>query len=349
MEDNKQIYIGLNQDQSCIISVFENGFKIYNLSNSSVSTDGNNSIKEIFAHKFEGTIKHVEMLYKTNIYAIIGGGEKPIYSPNKLIIWDILTKKPPAELTYRKPVIGVKWKRDKLLVILSDIIYVYNLTNLKLICQVEIPVVEEENYKNTILLTPHPDKNLVILPSTIIGCVNICNINDSNFTPCHIPAHQSELSYITHNQDCNLIATSSIKGTIIRVFDIINNKLIHEFRRGIDTAKINNMSFDPQSKYLVVSSNKGTIHIYSLENANENTVSLFSSISGILPQYFSSKWSYKQIKIPKLSEIEFKIVVTNDIITILTYLGNVYTINIKDLYQDTVPITEDIYFANKKL
>jgi WD repeat-containing protein 45 len=327
------IHIGFNQDNSCFVCVYENGFKVFTLS----------PLKETFSHKFDGTIQHVEMLFKTNMYAIIGGGENPLESPNKLILWDVITKKKTTELSYRHPVIGVKWKRDKLIVSLPDMVYIYHLTSLRLFTQLEISNIYETSHDNLIVLHPESDKNILITPSTIIGCITVYPFDDKNNTPYHIPAHQSEISYIVMNQDATLVATSSIKGTLIRVFDLKNSKLVHEFRRGIDMARINNICFDPTSKYLIVSSNKGTIHIYSLETTQTNTKSFFSPISGVLPQYFSSEWSYKQVKLPKLNDVEFKICVDNEVIYIVTYLGGIYTINLKDLNQDTIPINENSF------
>ena len=68
------------------------------------------------------------------------------------------------------------------------------------------------------------------------------------------------------NNDGSLLASSSETGTLIRIWDTENGNKLQELRRGSDQADVYCLSFDPASKYLSCSSNKGTIHIFALRS-----------------------------------------------------------------------------------
>lgn len=48
------------------------------------------------------------MVDKTNIFALVGGGESPKWPPNKLIIWDDLKRKIIGEISFASYIKSVK-------------------------------------------------------------------------------------------------------------------------------------------------------------------------------------------------------------------------------------------------
>ena len=79
LNSNEQIlYTTFNQDSSCIAIGTEKGFKIFNTS----------PLKDNFGRKLDGGIGIIEMLNRSNILALVGGGLTPKFNPNKVIIWD---------------------------------------------------------------------------------------------------------------------------------------------------------------------------------------------------------------------------------------------------------------------
>lgn len=98
------------------------------------------------------------------------------------------------------------------------------------------------------------------------------------------------------SQDGSLLVTASSKGTLLRIYATGTGEMVEEVRRGADQAVITDISIDPENKYVCCASDKGTIHIFSIDHQSQmNKQSSWRSMKGVL-SYFGSNWSFSQLK-----------------------------------------------------
>lgn len=60
-----------------------------------------------------GSASQCEMLFRTNLLAIVAGGSRPKYPDNVLLIFDDHTKKFIMEITFASSIRAVRLRRDK--------------------------------------------------------------------------------------------------------------------------------------------------------------------------------------------------------------------------------------------
>ncbi|RHN48929.1 putative transcription factor WD40-like family [Medicago truncatula] len=232
------LQLSFNQDHACFAAATDNGFRIYNC----------DPFRELFRREFGGGgIAHVEMLFRCNILALVGGGSHPQYPPNKVMIWD---------------------------------------------------------------------------------------------------DHQDSIASFALTLDGQLIATASVKGTLIRIYDTDSGTLLQEVRRGANAAEIYSLAFSSTAQWLAVSSDKGTVHVFSLKvnssGVPENETSQGSSSSsdaaivpssssrsfikfkGVLPKYFNSEWSVARFHLHEGTQYTVAFGVQKNTVIILGMDGSFY-------------------------
>jgi WD40 repeat protein len=261
------------------------------------------------------------------------------------------------ELKFDSEILNVKIKTDKvILTTKNNNLYVIELPKLNF-----LNIFQIFKDSNGLFSISSADKILVLaFPYINDGFVKIKHYNKEINVP-NINAHDTPISYLTLNAEGNLLATSSERGTLIRIFNTLNGELIQELRRGAKTANIHFITFDLNNKFLACSSNSGTIHIFSIytsikylkengiikdksNNSNKkeetnikgekieipkNQKSFIGSIISVLKigiSYFESEWSFAQFRLPKIEE-EKAIISFNQFdnsINILTKSGILY-------------------------
>jgi len=269
-----------NQDYSCFTVGTDCGFRIFN----------SYPLRYCFRRDFPGGFGIVELLYRTNIVALVGGGKSPRYPPNKVIIWDDHQMRPTGELCFRTEVKGVRLKRQGIAVVLENKVYVYTLAELKLRDHIQTVA----NPKGLCAVCSEPDKWVLACPGKEKGCIKVQLYDEDRSV--QVQSHDSSIVCLELNSSGTLLASASDKGTVIKVFSTNDGSCLQELRRGIDRAEIYCVAFHPTDPWIAVSSDKGTIHIFSLE-PEKNPRSALKFMRAVFPDYFDSQWSFAQFRV----------------------------------------------------
>ncbi|KAL8800512.1 MAG: hypothetical protein Q9200_007223, partial [Gallowayella weberi] len=259
-------FVTFNQDHSHLAIGTTRGFRIY-------TTD---PFSKCFETK-QGDIALLEMLFSTSLVALI-------LSPRRLQITNTKRQSTICELTFPTTVLAVRLNRKRLAVVLEDQIYLYDISNMKLLHKIET----SPNPNAIVALSPSSDACYLAYPLPQKSPPSNLTSSHAPHTPPtsnHIPpttgdvlifdalkleainvaeAHRSPLSCITLNNTGTLLATASDKGTIIRVFAVPSAKKLYQFRRGSMPSRIYSMAFNATSTLLCVSSASDTVHIFKL-------------------------------------------------------------------------------------
>lgn len=269
-----------NQDHGCFTCATETGLKIYNVEPLTQ--------KLTLGQDVVGSIASAEMLFRSNLVAMVGGGTSPKYDEKAALIWDDTAKKVVMDVSFNQPVVSIKLKYDRLIVVLRNQIHVFSFPNNPTLLH---SFDTRDNPKG--LCDVSPFGQVIAFPGRKCGSVQIADLETTqpgqSTSPITIGAHQGELAYITVNQQGTLLATASKKGTLIRVFDTTTKKLVVELRRGADPATLYCITFSHDSSFLCASSDKGTIHIFAVKDTSLNRRSTFKKM-GFLGTYVESQW-----------------------------------------------------------
>lgn len=307
--------MNINQDNSCIVIFKDSKFHVYSL----------DPFKLISTTDIHFQIQHCEMLLKTNFLGIVG--KEPCttslqteFKNNQFMLWDDYSKKPFAQIRITNSILAVKIRIDTIVLICEFRTYIYDF--LTLTKKESIETIENKNALG--LLCQHSCNKLLVTLGLFEGEIKLNYFNAQILQFFIIKAHQSKIQNFAINFEGTLIATTSILGTIIRVFDCSKRVLLFELRRGFEIATISSMVFHETSKWLAVASNLLTIHIFKLdEQRQEEENSTFSILKSYLPKqidvFLSRQCSFHQFRI---SDSPFLLAFSSN-----NYFLNVFTLN----------------------
>ncbi|GLB39396.1 putative WD40 repeat-like protein [Lyophyllum shimeji] len=266
------LFANFNQDFSCISVGTRKGYSITNC----------DPFGRVYTMN-DGARGIVEMLFCTSLIALVGAADQPQSSPRKLQIVNTKRQSMICELLFPSSILAVKLNRKTLVIVLETEIYIYDISNMRLLHVIETT----PNPEAICALSPSADNSYLAYPSPVPSPNSPLAAQSSSTPPPPatsqqqsgdvllfstrsltvanvIQAHKSPISFLSINSTGTLLATASDKGTVIRVWSIPGAEKLYQFRRGTREARIYSINFNLVSSLLAVSSAHDTVHIFKL-------------------------------------------------------------------------------------
>merc|ERR1712126_615521 len=201
---SRATFISFNQDTTCVALGTPEGYSLYSLN----STD----VLDPVYKSDERDVYIAERLFSSSLVAVVSGA-----SPRTLRIEHFKKGTEICRYSYGDRIRAVRMNRARLVVCLEESLYIHNIRDMKVI--------------HTIRDTPPNPTGLIALSS---DTSNFCflaypghshtgqlQVFDAETLSCRvvIPAHEGQLAALQFSRTNTRIATASLKGTVIRVFD----------------------------------------------------------------------------------------------------------------------------------
>ncbi|XP_050499553.1 WD repeat domain phosphoinositide-interacting protein 2 isoform X2 [Diabrotica virgifera virgifera] len=252
---SKNYFVNFNQDSTSLAVGSRTGYRLYSLS-------GVDTLEQIYSNGTEDTCL-VERLFSSSLVAVVS-----LAAPRKLKVCHFKKGTEICNYSYSNTILAVKLNRARLVVCLEESLYIHNIRDMKVLHTIrDTP----PNPLGLCALSITSDNCFIAYPgSSIIGEVQIFDaINLHAKTMIH--AHDSPLAALAFSPNGTRIATASEKGTVIRVFSVIDASKLYEFRRGVKRCvAISCIAFSLCGQFLSCSSNTETVHIFKLEEPKDS-------------------------------------------------------------------------------
>uniref|UniRef100_A0A7N8X481 WD repeat domain 45 n=1 Tax=Mastacembelus armatus TaxID=205130 RepID=A0A7N8X481_9TELE len=251
-----------NQDQSCFCCAMETGVRIYN----------------------------VEPLMEKGHLVLIWDDARESRDPkDKLVL----------EFTFTKPVLAVRMRHDKIIIVLKNRIYVYSFPDnpVKL-----FEFDTRDNPKGLCDLCPSLEKQLLVFPGHKCGSLQLVDLSNTkpgtSSAPFTINAHQSEIACVALNQPGSVAASASRKGTLIRLFDTTTRDKLVELRRGTDPATLYWYVPAAHSCFLLLTVLFRGCSVHVSPPSSSCRLARVGKVGPVIGQYVDSQWSLASFTVP---------------------------------------------------
>ncbi|KNB44185.1 autophagy-related protein 18A-like protein [Blastocystis sp. subtype 4] len=249
MEESVLLCSSFSSDGKYLACGYSNGFAVYQCE----------KVRKLFFRKFiTGGIGLIEMVESSNLFLLVGGGMRPLFSPSQVMIWDDAQARFVGEITVGSKVLNLRVTKKLFVVVTINNVYMYNRDTLK-------KVSEYSTVENSLGVIAS-NSECIVIPGQERGSLTVIS-HEGGIV--HLKAHSNYLQSVYLADRGSLIATASEKGTLIRLFDIEDGRKCQEFRRGYDKAAISLLCVSQDQKYMMCAIDRTIISIFEISESEK--------------------------------------------------------------------------------
>lgn len=212
--------------------------------------------------------------FSNEMIGIVGSGDNyESFSQREVRLCRINEFSKRQPIMHKKKVIRGYYCKDQYAIVCEDKTYIHQ----SYIAKENKPYLKfstENNPRGIAALSRDPEISIALILGQVEGRVKVVNLADREVEKqarSFEAFKGQEITALALSTNGKLIAVASNEGCTIRIFDTKSLTLVREFLRGRSPAIMDYLSFENDDSQLVVSSEKGTIHIFLVGDDDEKS------------------------------------------------------------------------------
>ncbi|KAL5476921.1 ATG18 [Sanghuangporus weigelae] len=245
------LFANFNQDFTCISIGTKKGYSITNV----------DPFGRVYTMN-DGARGIVEMLFCTSLIALVGAADQPESSPRKLQIVNTKRQSMICELLFPSSILAVKLNRKTLVVVLENEIYIYDISNMRLMHVIETT----PNPEAVCALSPAAESSYLAYPSPVPSPTQPLSQQSTAAgaasTSSSSPPSSSHTQHLHQSASASASASASSSSASSQSGDVIlfsTRKLIVENVIQAHKSPISFLSINSTGTLLATASEKGTV------------------------------------------------------------------------------------------
>lgn len=209
----------------------------------------------------------ISLLSDSNLVAISGDDTPNGFSKKTIVLWDTSGNQAVRKFNVQAPVESLHFRSDILVVVSGSSISFYDCLDFLLIYTTMNPFPGHF----CVALSQTSNESFVAYPSKTGDQLIIADYHDPGYSLGAIPIPFSRIAYFQFDSKSEFIAIVVDDARSIQLWSVMELKLVAKFKRGLRSAEVNGVAFDHLSNYFMMTTRRGTMHVFSIPTEEERS------------------------------------------------------------------------------